>query len=59
MAEKTTSPAGFFESVLPFDLSAFLCPETAFFELDSVSTLSAFFGCYQTEKGKVQLLQWS
>jgi len=57
MAEKTTSPAGFFESVLPFDLSAFFCPETAFFELDSVSTLSAFFGCYQTEKGKVQLLQ--
>jgi len=51
MAEKATSPAGFFlESALPFDLSAIFCPETAFFELDSVSPLSAFFGCYQTEK---------
>jgi hypothetical protein len=54
MAEKTTSPTGFLESTLPFDLSAIF--ETAFFELDSVSPLLAFFGCCQTE-GKVQLLE--
>jgi hypothetical protein len=44
-AKQTTSPAGFFESALPFDLSAVFCPEMAFFELDSASPLSAFFGC--------------
>jgi len=59
MAKQTTSPAGFFESALPFDLSAVFCPEMAFFELGSASPLSAFFGCCQTEEGKLQLLQIS